>query len=534
MDRSTMTPEFHRSEAAAVSDIPFILRTLAQRKLARPGRPDRVFRQLATLRTWGYSLAGELRAAAARWPNRVAIVEDGRSITYRNLVLRSDRIAAALRLHGGVESGDRVGLLCRNHGGMVELMIALTVLGADPVLVNTGLSEPQLVAVAEQQQLRLLCHDAEFDGLVESLPESVRLLPVSMVDALASKVEPGVVLKPPARDGRIIVLTSGTTGTPKGARRPVPPGLGPLASVISRIPVEAGERMFIAAPLFHTWGLAALQMSFALSGTTILQRRFEPRETLDLIIRSEATALFVVPVMLQRLLEIKPRQTMLRVVAASGSALSGGLATQFMDAYGDVLYNLYGSTEASWASIATPAELRRWPGTAGRPPHGTQVAILGPDGRRVPDGEVGRIFVGNTMLFEGYTSGTSKEIRNGLLSTGDLGHVNANGQLFVDGREDDMIISGGENVFPLEVEDLLGRVPQIYEVAVIGVPDAQYGQRLAAYVVLRSGHAFDAVAIREHVRQNLARFCVPRDVVFLEALPRNATGKVVPRLLPPV
>jgi acyl-CoA synthetase (AMP-forming)/AMP-acid ligase II len=509
----------------------FVLNTLARRRMLTPGRPDRIFKQLYTLRTWGYSLAGELRSAAARYPRRVAVIDEWRSITYEKLVRRTDRVGRALQTTLGIGPGDRVGILCRNHGGMIELMIAVTALGADPVLVNTGLSGNQLAAVAEQQKLRLLCHDPEYASTASSVPAQVELLSLSMMDELIAGV-PVVPLPKPPRDGRTIVLTSGTTGTPKGAQRPVPPGLLPLASVISRIPIESGERMFISAPLFHTWGLAALQMAFGLGGTVVLQRRFEPRQTLDLIVQSGVTSLFVVPVMLQRLLEIDPVSTSLRVVAASGSALSGGLATRFMNAYGDILYNLYGSTEASWASIATPDELRFAPGTAGRPPYGTEVAILDPAGNPVPNGEVGRIFVGNDMLFDGYTSGASKEMRGGLLATGDLGHLNRMGLLFVDGREDDMIISGGENVFPLEVEDLLGRLPQIRECTVIGVPDDEFGQRLAAYVVLQPEAWLDAGSVREYVRSHLARFCVPRDVVFMDILPRNATGKVVPRLLP--
>jgi acyl-CoA synthetase (AMP-forming)/AMP-acid ligase II len=221
----------------------------------------------------------------------------------------------------------------------------------------------------------------------------------------------------------------------------------------------------------------------------------------------------------------------LRVVAVSGSALPGGLATRFMDGYGDVLYNLYGSTEASWVSIATPNDLRRAPGTAGRPPHGTKVAILDEEGKPLPEGKVGRIFVSNDMLFEGYTSGATAQTHEGLLSTGDLGHVD-DGLLFVDGREDDMIISGGENVFPSEVEDLLAGLPQVREVAVVGVSDTEFGQRLAAYLALHPGERLDADAVREYVHHFLARFSVPRDVYFVHALPRNATGKVVTRELP--
>jgi acyl-CoA synthetase (AMP-forming)/AMP-acid ligase II len=270
--------------------------------------------------------------------------------------------------------------------------------------------------------------------------------------------------------------------------------------------------------------------------TVVLQRRFEPSAALWAIVQHRVRALFAVPVMVQRLLEAAPNglaESPVRIVAVSGSALPGGLAIRFMDAFGDVLYNLYGSTEASWASIATPEDMRLSPGTAGRPPHGTRLLILGFDGKPAPPGEVGRIFVGNDLLFEGYTSGTTREIHDGLMSTGDLGHITQDGLLHLDGREDDMIISGGENVYPAEVEDLLARLPQVREVAVVGVSDPQYGQRLAAYLALHPGESLDPGAVREYVKHYLARFAVPRDVHFVPALPRNATGKVMTRYLRP-
>jgi len=514
-------------------DIPFVLATMARRGLLRPGPPLRVARQLGALWTWGYGLAGELRSAAARNPKALAVVDEHVELTYGELLARSERLARGLRGRHGVHPGDRVGLLARNHAGMIQGMVAVTMLGADVVLANTGLSAPRLAAVAEEQRLRALIHDGEFTDVVADVPGSVQRLTESDVEHLIATAPDGE-LSPPERDGRTIVLTSGTTGAPKGARRPTPAGLGPLMAIISRIPLRARERVFIAAPLFHTWGYAALQVCLGLRATIVLRRRFDAAATLRDIARHRCTALFAVPVMLQRLLEVPHGPTRLRVVAVSGSALPGGLATRFMDAYGDVLYNLYGSTEASWASIATPAELRRAPATAGRPPHGTRVAILDAEGRPVPTGETGRIFVGNEMLFEGYTSGATRPMHDGLLATGDLGHVDSSGLLYVDGREDDMIISGGENVFPADVEDLLAALPQVREVAVVGVPDEEFGQRLAAYIVLKPGERLDADAVREYVRANRARFCVPRDVVFLDELPRNATGKVVPRDLPHV
>lgn len=386
--------------------------------------------------------------------------------------------------------------------------------------------------MAEEQALRVLVHDDEFAEMALGLAGALPRLDERAREELLANALPGD-LRPPGRDGRIIVLTSGTTGAPKGARRPTPNGFGPLVSIIDRIPLHVRDRVMIAAPLFHTWGYAALQVCFALRATIVLHRRFDPAATLAALVEHRCNALFAVPVMVQRLMEVPPPQPRpaLKVVAVSGSALPGGLAPAFMNAYGDVLYNLYGSTEVSWASIACPADLRQAPTTAGRPPHGTRLAILDDAGQPVPAGRVGRILVGNEMLFEGYTSGIDRERHDGLLDTGDLGRVNADGLLFVDGRADDMIVSGGENVFPSEVEQLLAQLPQVREAAVIGVPDEQYGQRLAAFLALHPGETLDPDAVREYVRHYLARFSVPRDVVFVKYLPRNATGKVLAREL---
>jgi acyl-coenzyme A synthetase/AMP-(fatty) acid ligase len=217
----------------------------------------------------------------------------------------------------------------------------------------------------------------------------------------------------------------------------------------------------------------------------------------------------------------------LRIVPLSGSALPAGLATRWMDEFGDNLYNLYGSTEVGWVTIATPADLRADPATAGRPPRHTVVRLLDQRGREVPTGRTGRIFVGSELLFDGYTGGGSKEIVDGLMSTGDTGRFDASGRLHVEGRDDEMIVSGGENVFPREVEDLLVSHPDVVEAAVVGVDDDEFGQRLKAFVVVRGGASLTVDAVQDLIRANLARFKVPREVVFIDELPRNTTGKVL-------
>jgi acyl-CoA synthetase (AMP-forming)/AMP-acid ligase II len=219
-------------------------------------------------------------------------------------------------------------------------------------------------------------------------------------------------------------------------------------------------------------------------------------------------------------------------VPVSGSALPPSLSERWMDLFGEHLYNLYGSTEVAWATIASPADLRAAPGTAGRPPRGTVVRLYDEAGQPVGSpGVTGRIFVGNDVQFEGYTGGGGKDEIDGLLSSGDVGHFDSEGRLFIDGRDDDMIVSGGENVFPAEVEDLLSGHDAIADVAVFGVDDEQFGQRLKAVVVLRPGRTLSEDELKQHVKANLAGYKVPREVEFTDELPRTSTGKVLKREL---
>ncbi len=431
-------------------------------------------------------------------------------------------------------------------GGSSQASIACSKLGAHAIFLNTSFAGPQVSEVVGREGAVAIVYDEEFADVIADAREG-RPAFLAWHDDAAAAADPtleqlgatraATELSPPAEPGRIVILTSGTTGSPKGANRASPSSLGPAAGLLSVIPLRARETTVIAAPLFHSWGFAHLALSTALSSTLVLQRRFDPLRTLRAVADHRAQALVVVPVMVQRMLELSDQQrssvdlSPLRVIAASGSALPGPLAQRVMDAFGDVLYNLYGSTEVAWASIASPVDLRAAPGTAGRPPRGTVVRILDQQGGELPTGQTGRIFVGSELLFDGYTGGGDKARVGSLMATGDVGHFDADGRLFVDGRDDDMIVSGGENVFPAEVEDLLASVPGVAEVAVVGVDDEQFGERLCAYVVATPGVTLSEAALQEHVRVNLARYKVPREVVFVAALPRNATGKVLKRSL---
>jgi fatty-acyl-CoA synthase len=304
------------------------------------------------------------------------------------------------------------------------------------------------------------------------------------------------------------------------------------------VPYRSGGVLESCPPFFHSRGYAQLMLGITLGMTVVMRRYFDPAATLASIERNKVTMLAAVPVMLQRIVDLGPEAregldlSSLTVVLSGGSQLGADLAVRVTDAFGPVLRNLYASTEVAYVSIAGPDELAINPGTVGSAFLGSTVKILDDAGRELPTGETGRIFVANGVQFSGYTGGGGKEIVDGLMSSGDVGHFDENGLLFVDGRDDEMIISGGENLFPGEVEECLAAHPGVLEVAAIGVPDEEYGARLGVFVV-RGPDGADLTAddVRQHVRSTLARFKVPRDVTFLEELPRNPAGKVLKREL---
>ncbi len=518
---------------------------LAKAGVVAPMRPDRALGMAGGYLRWGLSMATGYAAGAARHPDRPAVIDDRGLLTFAEVHERTDRLAAALA-DRGVGADTSIAVLCRNHRGPVELAVAAAKLGSDVALLNTSLSAHTIGEVLREQGSGVLVADEELSESLDALPGNCLLITgwsdsasgpgASLEELIESGGHSALPLRPPP--GKLIVLTSGTTGTPKGAERPRPKSWAPAGAILSRIPFQAGEPMFIAPPLFHTWGFAALQLAMLLGAPAVLRRKFEPTDALRSMAEHRCGTLVAVPVMLARMLELPGDQLTRydwrpRVVAVGGSALPGDLATRFMDQFGEVLYNLYGSTEVSWVSIADPADLRVDPSTAGKAPFGTKLEILDNDANPVAPGEIGRVFVGNGMMFVGYTrAGASPETHNGLMSTGDLGRLDENGRLFLSGRSDSMIVSGGENVYPGPVEDLLATQDEVREVAVIGVDDEKFGQRLAAYVVLNEGSSLDADGVRALVKDKLSRFSVPRDVMFLDELPRNPTGKVLARELP--
>jgi fatty-acyl-CoA synthase len=503
-------------------------------------RPDRLLRAAKHNARLGPQAALIMKGAAEH-PDAPAVTDERGTLTYRELDEQSNALAHALdRL--GLPDRSVVAVLARDHRGLVLAISATARARLRLALMNTGLAKQQLIEVAAREKVKVVLHDSEFADVVDGLPDAITRyvtwgLTGTTIDELIA-AHPTTPLPLPERPGGFIILTSGTTGLPKGAPRTK---VSPLASALiaDRIPFPRQGAAVIASPLFHSTGFGAWTVGLSLSNHAVLMRRFDPERILQLIAEHRAEMLVAVPTMLTRILSLGPDviakydTTSLRTVFVAGSPLAPELTNRFQDVFGDVIHNVYGSTEVAVASVAKPDESRRAPGTVGRPPVTVHVALYDNDDRLITrPGEIGRVFVRTGIPFEGYTDGQRKQVIDGFMATGDLGHVDPEGLLFIDGRDDDMIISGGENVYPLEVENLLAQRADVVEAAVIGVDDAEFGTRLRAFVVLTDEAPQNPQEIKDFVRANLARYKVPRDVVFLDELPRNPTGKVVRRLLP--
>ncbi|BDY28720.1 Long-chain-fatty-acid--CoA ligase [Mycolicibacterium mageritense] len=518
-----------------------LVNTMRRSGLITVLRPDKYVRIAAAMARENMSVTSGFASAAQRCPDRAGLVDERGTLTWRQLDERADALAAALQ---ALPSGapQVVGIMARNHRGFVLSLIAANRIGADVLLLNTSFAGPALAEVVTREEVDAVIYDEEFSETVDRAlidrPGAARILAwtnsnvhETTVDRLVDEFE----RKQPRRAGgksRVILLTSGTTGTPKGAKHS---GGGPdvLKSILDRTPWRAEEPVVIVAPMFHAWGFSQLAFAASMACTIITRRKFDPEATLELIDRHRATGLCVVPVMFDRIMDLPDNVLRrydgrsLRFAAASGSRMRPDVVIKFMDRFGDVIYNNYNATEAGMIATATPADLRAAPDTAGKPAEGTDIRILDNDFNELPTGEVGTIYVRNSTQFDGYTSGTTKDFHDGYMCSGDVGYLDAAGRLFVVGRDDEMIVSGGENVYPIEVEKVLAGHPDVAEAAVLGVDDEQFGQRLAGFVVLANPVTPDE--LKAYVRENLANYKVPREITVLDELPRNSTGKIARR-----
>ncbi len=534
------------------------LRRIIESGAFRLEPPQNYAAMAADIYKWGeFGMLPSLNAR--RTPNRAAVIDEEGEFTYSELDEAAHAVANGL-LDKGVRAGDGVAILARNHRWFVIANYGAARVGARIILLNSEFSGPQIKEVSEREGAKVIIYDDEYtkavskaepplgklralgvnpDAVDSSASASGEEPPESTDETLAELVARSSKAPAPkaSKHASIIILTSGTTGTPKGANRSTPPTLAPIGGILSHVPFKSGEVTSLPSPMFHALGYLHATIAMFLGSTLVLRRKFKPPLVLEDIEKYKATAMVVVPVMLSRILDTiekmdkKPDLSSLRIVFVSGSQLGAELAARALKDLGPVVYNMYGSTEIAFATIAGPKDLERNAATVGPVVKGVKVKIFDDSGTELPQGEVGRIFVGNSFPFAGYTGGGNKQIVDGLLSSGDVGYFDEYGLLYVSGRDDEMIVSGGENVFPAEVEDLISGHPDVVEATAIGVEDKEWGHRLRAFVVKKEGAEVDEDAIKHYVRDHLARYKVPREVVFLDELPRNPTGKILKREL---
>ncbi|WP_054811850.1 AMP-binding protein [Nocardia arizonensis] len=519
------------------------LRPMLARYVAR-SRPDIVLRQWFGLCRGRFDVTASYAGPAGHAPRYVAAIDDFGSVAYAELHQRIQLLAGALA-DLGIERSGAVALLARNHIEAVQVIGAVAALGADLVLLNSGMSPEHIAGVVALTGVTVLFVDGELEMMARAVDPRITLCSTDgrslfpawpTVEALVQSGRRRRRRRA-AHAGRVIVSTAGTAGSPRAVWVPQRRTARGFEDLLSRVPLRVDEVMLLAAPLSHGWGLAAFQTAVALRARVVLTDDFEPEDCLWLIATHRVGVLVVVPSMVARLLELplpvltRYDLSCLREVLSCGGPLPAESVQRFGDVFGDILYNVYGSVESAWISIADPRDLRVAPGTVGRPPTGTEVAILGPDLRPVPIGAVGRIFVRSRMMFGGYLDAEEPQSVVGMLDTGDVGYLDVAGRLFVAGRAADSVVTSGKRVMIRPVEEALEALPQVREAAVIGVTDTDRGQRLAAFVVPSEGSALDSDTVRGYLRDRLGTLSVPQEVHFRDTLPRSDIGTVLKHLL---
>jgi acyl-CoA synthetase (AMP-forming)/AMP-acid ligase II len=465
----------------------------------------------------GVNLASLLRFAARRRGGATALNDAGELTSFNDLAAQCERMAAGLRDAHGVRRGDVVAVLAHNGAGLVRAVFAASRLGARVTLLNPEMSAPQLAALIERHHPRLVITGPETRSLVA-------VGAALTADALLEAAPADYRRLAPVNGGELVVLTGGTTGPPKAAsRKPSPRSFALLfVHLVTALGLDRHPSAYLAVPLFHGYGIAAYLVALTLGRTVYLVPRFKAAEACALIQRERIEVVAVVPSMLQRMLaEPGADLSSLACVICGGAALPAQVAIETRKRLGDVLFNLYGTSEAGVAIFAAPSDLAAAPDTIGRPIWGVHVTIRDDADAPLPDGQLGRICVDS-----------SAAVKPGAwIETGDVGLRDRQGLLFVRGRIDDMIVSGGENVAPWEVETVLATHPQVREAAAVGVPDPDFGQRLVAFVVPAAGGELTPEALSAWLAERVARYQRPRSIEFRTELPLTAVGKIDKRAL---
>ncbi|HUS29465.1 MAG TPA: AMP-binding protein [Kofleriaceae bacterium] len=551
----------------------FFASVLRASKVVSPMRPSAFaqFAKSARQTKLGPHVAIMFHAAAH--PEKEAIVEYGehgvRRLTWGEFDATINRVAHAL-VARGVKGGSRVALMLPNGSEYLIAQQALARLGATAVQIGYRLKAGEIAFILENSGPTATIVYGEYVGtMLEARKQANKggamLVVGGEVDPARRSQSAGLHSGPGSDEiedwdralaaaspempprvrggdgGGVIVYTSGTTGKPKGANRSWrKTGFESVADMILQVGMRADDRHLVTCPLYHSAAPAFVAIMMSLGATCVLQNHFEPEAALDIIQKERITCSLMVPTMLIRMSNLPPETrkkydtSSLRWVMSGAAPLTTEAARRFMEQFGPVLWNFYGATETGLVTLAGPHDHVSRPGTIGKKLRGNDIRLLDDSGSDVGPGQVGELYARNPTLISGYhgnDDATKSSQRDGFFSVGDVGRIDDEGYYYLESRKHDMVISGGVNIYPREIEDHLSTHPAILEAAVIGVPDPEWGETLRAFIVLRHGQSLTETEVVTYCREALADYKRPRKVTFMAELPRNPTGKVLKREL---
>jgi fatty-acyl-CoA synthase len=500
---------------------------LARSGLLRPIPPRTIAEMVRQYQREGFKSHLIYTLHATRDPNKPAIVFEDATTTWSELLDRIKRLANHC-LSAGVGPGSSVAIMLPNRPEFIETNAAAMRVGATVSFVNPRAPSTDAHAIFERTKADVVVTHRD------DLGDATNVLRIgdAYEDAIAraSGAEP---LVDRSAQSKIVVFTSGTTGRPKGAVRSLESGatVGSLMGFLRTIPYKTSDVHMVVCPLYHSSGSGFATVAQGLGNTMVIVEKFSPEAFCRSVQEHKVTTTTVVPTMLHQIAAWPHAKeydlSSLRIVVCTGSPLREEVRKEARELLGNVIYDLYGSTEMGWVSIATPRDQLDAPGTVGKPVPGITLRITDPDGNPVPQGERGEVWVRSSLGMEGYMDDPdldSERMREGFISVKDIGYIDDGGYLHVVDRADDMIISGGVNVYPAETEIALNAHPNVDEATVLGVPDPKWGERIVAAVVPSGDVSEDALIA--WAKQNAAYAAVPKEIRFMDALPRNDIGKV--------
>jgi len=488
-----------------------------------------------------------LTSTARKLPDKIAIICDDRQITYQELNARVNQLAHGL-LQKGINKGSKVATLMYNSIELAEIYFALAKAGITGVPLNFRLTAPELYYIIENADATTLIIGEEFEATLDQLrPRLSKVEHFITVGKKPQKVgefynlyhnqsnhEPDVKVK--AEDESFIIYTSGTTGKPKGVILTHKNHIWNTINYTIAYQMEESDVELALTPMFHSSTMGRIFAYIFTGATFITSKRFDPVQVMELITKRKVTSITQTPTMYAALLNLKDKDcyhtdTVKRIVMGAAPVfpeMKGEIAQLFPHAG---IFDLYGLTEASpGVTILKPNDPPDKIASVGKPMMSVKIKIVGEGGRELPSGKTGEIVCRGPNVMKGYydnTVATQETLKEGWLYTGDVGRIDRDGYLYLTGRKKELIVSGGDNIYPAEVEAVLHQHPLILEAAVIGVPDEYWGESVKAIVVAKSGKAIDEQEVIEYCKSRLASYKKPKSVDFIDALPKNAAGKVM-------